>query len=85
VRCHGFTRSGCVLEQPLAVSAAAFQRDLVATGRVDIAADEAVGTVADAATVARERSATVINIGHSKLGLPPRCTPHRWLMPTGSA
>jgi L-alanine-DL-glutamate epimerase-like enolase superfamily enzyme len=58
------------LEQPLPVSAAAFQRDLVATARVDIVADEAVRTVADAASVIRDRSATVINIGHSKLGGP---------------
>jgi L-alanine-DL-glutamate epimerase-like enolase superfamily enzyme len=58
------------LEQPLPVSAAGFQRDLVASGRVDIVADEAVRTIADAATVIRERSATVINIGHSKLGGP---------------
>jgi muconate cycloisomerase len=59
-----------MLEQPLPPAAAAFQYELVGTLRVDIAADEAVRTVADAATVVRERSATVINLGHSKLGGP---------------
>jgi muconate cycloisomerase len=58
------------LEQPLPLSAAAFQRDLVASGRVDVVADEAVRTVTDATTVARDRTATVINVGHSKLGGP---------------
>ena len=58
------------LEQPLPVAAAAFQRDLVRAGRVDIVADEAVRTVADAAAVVRDRTATVMNIGHSKLGGP---------------
>ena len=59
-----------MLEQPLPPAAAAFQHELVGDLRVDIAADEAVRTVADAATVVRERSATVINLGHSKLGGP---------------
>lgn len=59
-----------MLEQPLPTAAAAFQQQLVGGLRVDIAADEAVRTVADAATVVRERSATVVNLGHSKLGGP---------------
>lgn len=59
-----------MLEQPLAPSAAAFQQTLVEGLHIDIAADEAVRSVADAATVARERSATVINIGLSKVGGP---------------
>ena len=57
-------------EQPLPPSAAAFQQRLVGDLQVDIAADEAVRTVADAAAVVADRSATVINIGHSKLGGP---------------
>ncbi|MDQ8708113.1 enolase C-terminal domain-like protein [Streptomyces sp. LHD-70] len=59
-----------MLEQPLPPAAAAFQSRLAGYLRVDIAADEAVRTVADAATVVRERSATVVNVGHSKLGGP---------------
>ena len=59
-----------LLEQPLPIGAAPFQRDLVARLGIDIAADESVRTVADAATVVRERSATVINVGLSKLGGP---------------
>ncbi|MEV7393256.1 MULTISPECIES: enolase C-terminal domain-like protein [unclassified Streptomyces] len=59
-----------LLEQPLPPAAASYQRDLVGSLRVDIAADEAVRSVADAATVVREGSATVINLGHSKLGGP---------------
>lgn len=59
-----------MLEQPLAPSAAAFQRELIGRLEVDITADEAVRTVGDAAHVARERSATIINLGHSKLGGP---------------
>jgi L-alanine-DL-glutamate epimerase-like enolase superfamily enzyme len=59
-----------LLEQPLAPSAAQFQRSLVARLEIDVAADESVRTVADAAVVSRERSATVINVGHSKLGGP---------------
>jgi L-alanine-DL-glutamate epimerase-like enolase superfamily enzyme len=59
-----------MLEQPLPPAAAAFQRQLVGDFKVDIAADEAVRTVADTATVVRERTATVINLGHSKLGGP---------------
>ena len=59
-----------MLEQPLPTAAAAFQRDLVASLRVDVVADEAVRTVPDAAAVVAERSATVLNMGHSKLGGP---------------
>jgi muconate cycloisomerase len=59
-----------LLEQPLPVVAAAFSGELVATGRVDVIADEAVRTVGDAAQVAASRSATVLNVGHSKLGGP---------------
>src|SRR3954447_9742335 len=50
-----------LLEQPLPEQSAAFQADLVATGCVDVIADEAVRTVADAAAVAFARSATVVN------------------------
>jgi L-alanine-DL-glutamate epimerase-like enolase superfamily enzyme len=59
-----------MLEQPLAPAAAAFQRELVGALRIDIAADEAVRTVTDAAAVSADRSATVLNVGHSKLGGP---------------
>lgn len=59
-----------MLEQPLPPSAAAVQAQLVAGYPVDICADEAVRTVSDAARVVAERSATVINVGHSKLGGP---------------
>jgi muconate cycloisomerase len=59
-----------LLEQPLPLGAEPYQRDLVARLGIDIAADESVRTVADAATVVRERTATVINIGMSKLGGP---------------
>src|SRR5690606_15805737 len=41
---------------------------IMAGHAVDIIADEAVRTPADAARVAQLHSATVINIGHSKLG-----------------
>ena len=60
----------CMLEQPLPPEAAHFQRRLVAGLQIDVVADEAVRTVADAATVVRDGSATVINVGHSKLGGP---------------
>jgi L-alanine-DL-glutamate epimerase-like enolase superfamily enzyme len=59
-----------MLEQPLAPAASGFQTQLVGGLRVDIAADEAVRTVSDAAMVVRDRTATVINVGHSKLGGP---------------
>ncbi|MFC4056156.1 mandelate racemase/muconate lactonizing enzyme family protein [Actinomadura syzygii] len=59
-----------MLEQPLPRTAAAYQYELVGDLRVDVAADEAVRTVADAAEVVRERLATVVNLGHSKLGGP---------------
>jgi muconate cycloisomerase len=59
-----------MLEQPLAPAASGFQTQLIGGLRADIAADEAVRTVSDAAMVVRERTATVINVGHSKLGGP---------------
>ena len=59
-----------MLEQPLPPGSAAASADLVAALRVDVAADEAVRTVADAMAVVRDRSATVVNVGHSKLGGP---------------
>lgn len=59
-----------MLEQPLPPAASGFQSQLVDRLALDIAADEAVRTVADAAQVVRDRSATVINVGHSKLGGP---------------
>ncbi|WP_028921707.1 mandelate racemase/muconate lactonizing enzyme family protein [Pseudonocardia acaciae] len=59
-----------MLEQPLPPAAADFQRRLVGELRVDVAADESVRTVTDAAAVARDRTATVVNLGHSKLGGP---------------
>jgi muconate cycloisomerase len=59
-----------LLEQPLPVGAEPFARDLVARLAIDVAADESVRTVTDAATVARERTATVVNVGMSKLGGP---------------
>jgi L-alanine-DL-glutamate epimerase-like enolase superfamily enzyme len=59
-----------LLEQPLPVGAESFQRDLVARQAIDVAADESVRSVTDAAVVVRDRIATVINVGHSKLGGP---------------
>jgi muconate cycloisomerase len=59
-----------MLEQPLPPAASHFLKQLVGDLRVDVAADESVRTVADAARVVQEGSATVINIGHSKLGGP---------------
>lgn len=59
-----------MLEQPLPPSAAAYQRGLLAGSGLDVCADEAVRTVTDAARVAAEGSATVVNLGHSKLGGP---------------
>lgn len=59
-----------MLEQPLPPSAAGIQTQLTAGYAVDVCADEAVRTVGDAARVVAERSATVINLGHSKLGGP---------------
>ena len=59
-----------MLEQPLPVHAAASLRGLVDSLRVDVCADESVRTVADAARVVAERSATLVNLGHSKLGGP---------------
>jgi L-alanine-DL-glutamate epimerase-like enolase superfamily enzyme len=59
-----------LLEQPFPPGAAPFQRDLVARLAIDVAADESVRSVADAAGVVHERTATVINVGMSKLGGP---------------
>ena len=59
-----------LLEQPLPPESTDFAQQLVGDLRVDICADESVRTVADAARVVRDRSATVINLGHSKLGGP---------------
>lgn len=59
-----------LLEQPLPVQAAAFQAQVVADGRFDVIADESVRTVADAAQVSTARSATVLNVGLSKIGGP---------------
>ena len=67
----GSMRSGCdCWSSRCRWPPAAFQRDLVAAGRVDIVADESVRTVADASAVVREQTATVINVGLSKLGGP---------------
>src|SRR3954447_18175845 len=59
-----------LIEQPLPLGAEPFMRDLVARLAIDVPADESVRTVTDAATVARERTATVVNVGLSKLGGP---------------
>jgi L-alanine-DL-glutamate epimerase-like enolase superfamily enzyme len=59
-----------VVEQPLPVAEAASARRVVAAHRIAVVADEAVRTVEDASRVVRERSATAINVGHSKLGGP---------------
>jgi muconate cycloisomerase len=59
-----------LLEQPLPLGAERYQRDLVARGVIDVAGDESVRSVADAANVVREHSATVLNVGISKLGGP---------------
>jgi muconate cycloisomerase len=59
-----------MLEQPLPPAAAGLLPQLVGARPVDIAADEAVRTVEDASAVIASRSATVINVGHSKLGGP---------------
>jgi len=59
-----------LLEQPLPLEAEPFQRDLVARLEIDVAADESVRSVADAARVVRERAATVVNVGLSKIGGP---------------
>ena len=44
--------------------------DLVARLEIDVAADESVRTVMDAAAVVREQTATVVNVWMSKLGGP---------------
>lgn len=59
-----------LVEQPLPLGAEPALRDLVARLAIDVCADESVRTVADAATVVRERTATVVNVGISKLGGP---------------
>jgi L-alanine-DL-glutamate epimerase-like enolase superfamily enzyme len=59
-----------LLEQPLPLGAEPFQRELVARLAIDVAADESVRGVADASRVVSERTATVINVGMSKLGGP---------------
>ena len=59
-----------MLEQPLPLHAAGFLRGLVDSLRIDVCADEGVRTLADADRVAAERSATMVNLGHSKLGGP---------------
>ena len=59
-----------LIEQPLSPGAEPFQRDLVARLAIDVAADESVRSIADAMSVVRERTATVINVGLSKLGGP---------------
>lgn len=59
-----------LLEQPLPPGAEPAMRDLVARMAIDVAADESVRSVADAAIVARDRTATVINVGASKIGGP---------------
>ena len=56
------------LEQPLPIQAPELQNQIMAGHAIDIIADEAVRTVADAARVAQQHSATVMNVGHSKLG-----------------
>lgn len=56
------------LEQPLPLASAQLQTQLMAGRAMDIIADEAVRTVSDAALVVAQRSATVINVGQSKLG-----------------
>lgn len=61
---------GDLLQQSSSLGDEQFQRDLVARLVVDVAADESVRSVADAASVVRERTATVISVGMSKLGGP---------------
>jgi L-alanine-DL-glutamate epimerase-like enolase superfamily enzyme len=55
---------------PLAVSFRRTFRFGTTDRTTDVIADEAVRTVADSASVAAARSATVVNVGHSKLGGP---------------
>ncbi|WP_449279018.1 mandelate racemase/muconate lactonizing enzyme family protein [Leucobacter sp. GX24907] len=57
-------------EQPMPLAAAPLQKQLMAGRSVDIIADEAVRTVTDAARVAAEGTATVMNVGLQKLGGP---------------
>lgn len=59
-----------MIEQPLPVHATGFLRGLVDTFGVDMCADESVRTLADAARIAATPTATVVNLGHSKLGGP---------------
>jgi muconate cycloisomerase len=59
-----------LLEQPVAPGCEPLQCELVARAGIDVAADESVRTVSDAARVIREGTATVLNVGLSKLGGP---------------
>lgn len=56
------------IEQPLPLAAHGLQNQIVVGHSVGIIADEAVRTTSDAARVVTERSATVLNVGQSKLG-----------------
>lgn len=56
------------IEQPLPLAAHELQNRIVAGHPVDIIADEAVRAPSDAARVVNARSATVLNVGQSKLG-----------------
>lgn len=57
-------------EQPLPISATTIQRELMSGQPVDIIADEAVRTVADAGRVVAEGTGSVLNIGLQKIGGP---------------
>ena len=70
MRSASIHRAPELLEQPLPPGAEPFQRDLVARLAIDVAADESVRSVADAVSVVRQRTATVVNVGLSKLGGP---------------
>ncbi len=59
-----------VIEQPLSPAAEAFLPPIVARADVEIVADESVRSVSDAARVAGTRSASAVNVGHSRLGGP---------------
>ncbi len=59
-----------LVEQPLPLGAEQALRDAVARLAIDVCADESVRTVADASTVVRAGTATVLNVGLSKLGGP---------------
>ncbi|MGH2533261.1 MAG: mandelate racemase/muconate lactonizing enzyme family protein [Thermomicrobiales bacterium] len=57
-----------LLEQPLPAWDELGQAEVVRASRIDVAADEAVYSAADVATIGRLRTARVINLGLSKLG-----------------